>query len=515
MNKRSHLTQRLQNYFDVEDVRVRELPYSLDAQILNAAAQSMEVHQLRYQREVDGRLLSSCPLGIDNQGIYYRVQLPNDFVLPVDGTGQALPPSMVTGYRHNFIYELKAFDDICFTPGGLDYDTSRAPVALSSPLLGTIDGVDVGSLSPGVLPFPNRISFWTQDWGPQTQAVRVIITGEAWPRGLWPGAGRKSSESFIVTREGLSRSRNIWYSVDSILVYGLTEGASIKVYAIEMNLPAVPDPLRPYMLWNDRERQLDRYWSVTGTSLRESYYENSSRSFPDLPLIRSINCAVPVVDLAFEPFTFGAVALQAPPGSTPTLLYFDRREPLPEQLAVSALTAEPNYGLVVSLSDDGAVLPKAVIETQPYGNAGSELAHRFTIADPTGAEYIYFESPSLGWVLRPYDPYFWVPGAPASGFDFPLTKTGTYVFKLETRDKAGAVLYDATPFLNQALDLSAVFELDVPDAQGIGYDYAQRLWVWDGSFLQPFVMRYEAYVFDAASRCLYLTNTYDSVQVTS
>jgi hypothetical protein len=480
---------------------------------LNAAAQSMEVHSLRYGREVASRMLSSCPLMVDNRGVYYRVQLPNDFPLTVDAAGQALPPSSVIGYRDNFQYELKSFDDISFAPVGLDYDTGRSPVPLTSPVLGSITGALVGSLSPGVLPIPNRVSFWTQDWGPHPQVVRVIITGQTWPRSLWPGPDRTVSESFVVTREGLSRSQNVWYSIDSVLVYGLPAGASMQVYAIEMNLPAVPDLARPYMAWNDRETTLDRYWNVTPVSLVESYYENGSRSFPNLPLIRSIRCQVPVNDVAIEPFTFGAVALQAPAGSSPVLLYFDRREPLPDQLAVSAVTQEPNYGLVATLADDGMVLPKVVLETQAYGGAGSEASHRYVITDPEGFEYIYFRSSSLGWVQRAFDPYFWVSGAPPSGIEFPLTKIGTYIFKLETRDAAGTVLYDAAPFLNGSLDSSAVFELNLPDARGIGYDYAQRLWVWDGYFLQPFILRYEAYVFDPPTRSLYLTNTFDTLQV--
>jgi hypothetical protein len=515
MNHRSHLTQRLQNYFDIEDARVRQLPYSLDAQILNAAAQSMEVHSLRYEREISGRMLASCPLSIDNRGVYYRVQLPNDFPLAADADNLPIAPKSVVGYRDNVIHELRAYDDLCFQPGSADYDSTRTPVRMTSPLLGTINTALVGSLSPGVLPIPNRISFWTQDWGAGSTVLRVIITGVTWPRNLWPGTDSRISESFVVTQEGLSRSQNVWYSISSIHVYGLPEGAQMQVYAIEMNLPSVPDQTRPYMTWDDRETQLDRYWRVTPSALVESYYENSARSFPDLPVIRMVSCQVPISDLAIEPFTFGALALQSPAGSLPVLLYFDRREPLPEKLAVSALTAEPNYGLSVALADDGSLIPTVVLTTQAYANAGSESSHRYSVTDPDGIQTIYFKSPTLGWVQRPFDTYFWSPGAPASGIEFPLTKFGTYVFRLETRSGSGTVLSDATPFLNQALDNSIAFELNIPDARGIGYDYAQRLWIWDGYFLQPFTLQFDGYLFDPLTRSLYLTGQFDSVEVTS
>src|ERR1035441_10631606 len=84
---RSHLTQGLLNYFDETDARVRETANTLDAQLLNTAAVSLEAHQLRVQREVDGRFLATCPLNLDNLGIYYRVQIPVNFLLSTDANG--------------------------------------------------------------------------------------------------------------------------------------------------------------------------------------------------------------------------------------------------------------------------------------------------------------------------------------------------------------------------------------------------------------------------------------------
>jgi hypothetical protein len=69
---RSHLTQELQNYFDVKDPRVREVPYTIDAQLLNLAAVELEDLDLRLQRE-SGRALRTVALNIDNRGVYFGV----------------------------------------------------------------------------------------------------------------------------------------------------------------------------------------------------------------------------------------------------------------------------------------------------------------------------------------------------------------------------------------------------------------------------------------------------------
>src|SRR3954470_376348 len=72
---RSHLTQELQNYFDVKDPRVREGPYTIDAQLLNLAAVELEDLDLRMQRE-SGRALRAVALNIDNRGVYFGVSVP-------------------------------------------------------------------------------------------------------------------------------------------------------------------------------------------------------------------------------------------------------------------------------------------------------------------------------------------------------------------------------------------------------------------------------------------------------
>ena len=67
---RSHRTQVLLNYFDISDQRVREEPYSIDAQLLNTAAIALDDSQQRIAREIASRTLATCPTGIDNRGLY-------------------------------------------------------------------------------------------------------------------------------------------------------------------------------------------------------------------------------------------------------------------------------------------------------------------------------------------------------------------------------------------------------------------------------------------------------------
>src|ERR1700733_5667388 len=75
----SFITQRMQNYFDHTDTRAREIPYTIEAQLLNMAAFELEDAILRINREVD-QSLTTVPTNIDNLGVYYTTPLPPGFV---------------------------------------------------------------------------------------------------------------------------------------------------------------------------------------------------------------------------------------------------------------------------------------------------------------------------------------------------------------------------------------------------------------------------------------------------
>jgi hypothetical protein len=95
-----------------------------------------------------------------------------------------------------------------------------------------------------------------------------------------------------------------------------------------------------------------------------------------------------------------------------------------------------------------------------------------------------------------------------------LTATGTYLFKLETRDGQGNVLYDVFPFLNRGLNPVRSYSLpQFAHAKGIAFDAQQQLWLWDGNFLHPLQAVYQNYLFDPSSRSLYFTQPFDSIEV--
>ena len=93
----SHITQKLLNYFPYTDVRIRENPVSLGAQLLNAVAYQMESQQQRINREVRSLNLAEVPMNIDNGGVYYSTVVPLSFALSYDSQGNLLPPSSIIG----------------------------------------------------------------------------------------------------------------------------------------------------------------------------------------------------------------------------------------------------------------------------------------------------------------------------------------------------------------------------------------------------------------------------------
>ena len=159
---RSHLTQALLNYFDDTDVRVRETANTLDAQLLNTAALSLEEHQLRVQREIGGRFLATCPVNLDNHGVYYRAQIPVRFPLTSSSDGELLPPSMVTGTLGDSQISLSPFTDTMMTPAAIEH--AGVSIPLANPKLATLTGAAavLPSVSNLALPIPNRLSFWVQ-----------------------------------------------------------------------------------------------------------------------------------------------------------------------------------------------------------------------------------------------------------------------------------------------------------------------------------------------------------------
>ena len=527
---RSHLNQGLLNYFDETDTRVRETANTLDAQLLNAAAVSLEAHQLRVRREIDGRFLATCPLNLDNLGVYYRVQIPVSFHLANDAAGNLLPPASVIGKINSEAVPLFPFEDTLLAPAAVQH--AGTPIPLASPKLTTILAQDftvpTWPPSPMALPTPNRLSFWVQGLQELQGSVILVVEGSPHPQPLWPGLAGTKAETLMFTDEGLHRTNTTWASIDRISVYGLPTAGTVDVYALEMCLPYAPDEARPYSHPVHRDIFFNRYWQIDldpleqgEPRLNEVYYENNELGFPTAndpappPMVTSYRTEPPLSAVAVEPNTWGMIAIRESQTGAVTLDYIDRREPMPDLLGRAALPVEPHYGLNVKFDELTRAARQVILTATPYSLADQAQTWRYVVEVPGVPNKMLYLQDKLGvWALAEFNPGTWCAGVPPEELAFVLgAGQGTYVFTLETRTISGVVLHDSYPYADLAVTPLISLDLDLAHAAGVAFDARQRLWIWDGNFLHPMQFVYEGYIFDPASRSLYLTRPYDEVTI--
>jgi len=79
----------------------------------------------------------------------------------------------------------------------------------------------------------------------------------------------------------------------------------------------------------------------------------------------------------------------------------------------------------------------------------------------------------------------------------------------------GTVVEDRVPWINHALAPLASFDLSglVSDIQGLSFDDRDRLWVWDGTKAVALRFEYDGYLFDEATRAIYLTDSVDGLTI--
>jgi hypothetical protein len=118
-------------------------------------------------------------------------------------------------------------------------------------------------------------------------------------------------------------------------------------------------------------------------------------------------------------------------------------------------------------------------------------------------------------MLGPLNERLWQSGKLPKEIPFVLGAAGTYVFTLETRGSDGHVTTDSYPYANLELTGQPAAGIELPGfvLAGIGFDYQQQLWGWTGDTLLPLALHYDAFVFDAGSRSLYLTDPVDEVRI--
>jgi hypothetical protein len=507
--KRSPTTQELLNYFDEKDTRVREVPYTIDAQLLNVVAEQLDDVKLRESRESRSRSFPTAPANIDNRGVYHEVIVPSGFVLPEEN--ETLP--VVEGLRSAVWVTLAKYDDRLPIPARVEYDPNVDGFVGTNFLLmdvtGSGSGVgdlwDIKTVTPGLLNFPNHVTFWIEGLNSQGP-LDILIEGERYPKSAWLSERRNESEQLLVSVDGQVSSRWAWVRIDRISVRNLPSTARMQAWTFPTSPAIVLDKERPYSHPGYRDRLFPRYWEIENSLglLTEKYFVSN---FGGMEYLQSYSTPEALVGVAIEPNTYGMWA-----ASSTKLYYFDRREDMPSDLDVTGLTREPTYGLSIEYDIQRHGTPRAIlIRPLSYTRVPLGIEYRYSIKDPDGNSFILLQDGALvpfsgraGWKL----------GIP-SPVRLALTKTGTYVITLETLDKHGRIAVDSQPYPNLALVPLKEFDLSgvVQEIKGIGFDHLQRLWIWTGTHMLPLKVSYDGFVIDYDNRALYVTDFFEQVRL--
>ena len=497
----SHLTQVMQNYFDYKDVRVRQGKYVLDAQLLNVAAQALEISDTRFNREIKSTTLADCPANIDSRGVYFQQALSPSFDFTASHVVQGLINSVPT--------TLSLYNDLLPVPASVQADPRFAPTAFTTPVVFSVSGI--GLPGPGAqtwatqrvanptLPMDSRLVLWLEGSGFNQVNVMVRITGQRAPQPAWASRQVITSETLTLTQLGASRSKFAWATITEIQVTSLPVGLTLTGQVGTFGMAVVPDAARPFTSSSARDVLFKRYWTYADGLLQEQYLASN---FEGLRYIQSYATAA-LSGIAIEPNTYGMFVAQGT-----KLLYLDRREPLPASLNAPALTTEPYYGVQLSLDESQpGPLRNIVLQPVPYAQASQVSQYRYLLQTPSGSTYAL----TPDGVLATYTSTAgWRRGTPIS-LTIPLAQVGTYVITLQCAGTGNVILSDAAPYANLALAPLAQFDLSaiVPSIEGLSFDDRGRLWVWSGTYAVALELHYNAYVLDAPTQAIYLT---DSVQ---
>jgi hypothetical protein len=495
---RSHLTQVMQNYFDHVDSRPRKEKYALDAQLLNVPAQSLEVSQTRFARELNSTSLAYCPANIDNKGVYYQQVLPSSFDFTTT--------HVVQGMIDSSLVTLNPYDDIAPVPAWIEENTLLESTALINPSILSLSGI--GITQPGevgwatqyvnnpVLPIAGRINFWLSGTGFNQVSVTVRITGQRNPQSAWANKQQVTSETLTMNQLGFMSSKFSWAVITQIQVSGLAVGLALSGQVGTYGLAMIPDFSRPYTDPTARGTTYNRYWTYADGLLQEQYLASTFQGFQ---YIQSYACA-PISAIAIEPNTYGMFLAQGT-----TLLYVDRREPLPSNLNAPALTTEPYYGVSIEIDQDQpGPLRYIVISPVPYAQAASASQYRYLIQTPQGITYALTPDGVYATYTQSAG---WRRGAPVT-LTIPLAQTGTYVITLQCLGPGNSMLQDSMPYPNLALSPLGSYDLSsiVSNIQGLSFDERGRLWVWDGENITALAIHYGAYLLDSPTQAIYLTD---------
>ena len=84
------------------------------------------------------------------------------------------------------------------------------------------------------------------------------------------------------------------------------------------------------------------------------------------------------------------------------------------------------------------------------------------------------------------------------------------------QDINGTTTYDVMPFNNPTFVPLSTFNMagKIDNIVSIAYDSYDQLWVWNGYFAIPLDIHYDGYIYDPTNTTIYVTEPYNSLQIT-
>jgi hypothetical protein len=479
----SHLTQQFQNYFDQEDVRVRSLKHTIDHQLLNVAATSLERASFEVERRVRPAGASYVPLNIDSRGVYHQLYLPPDIS---DFKG-------IEANKESVWVVLKEYSDELQVPSTLALATDTEPIRFSAAdtVLATLTEEASSFSTPTDMKIPGHL-YLEVEGNADELALEVCVLGEEYPPLIWVNDKELNYEYVPVADAGIFRTSKTWSRIVSVVVKDMPAGVSIKL-----------DHTRPHHNADVRGYTYDRFWNLHGGTIKELYYTGRYSEYQTINTYGTTG----YTSIVLEPNTYGMFATDGR-----YLFYLDRREPVPDRRDQAVLTREPLWNLKVEHDLYNASTDYVVTLTPiPARNAVITQRWRYIVENPEGEKFVLLPSGALS------------PFTQTAGFrygrppemQFPLDAYGTWTFSLECEGLNVGLSTD-TAIYNK-LQARPLFRGDIsahiPNVQGLMFDYKQQLWAWTGEYLLPLRFEYDSYVYDPDKRVIFFTDKYLEVRL--